>query len=121
MVDRTNWLRRAGREPSACVTGRRSSTDGPFVETKEAVGGFDIIECDSLEEAVEIAAGHPLAHWGRSRSGRSGGNELVRHAESDVVLGDRRALAGSVAGRHRAQRFVAGLVVGLVLEEDDHE
>jgi hypothetical protein len=40
------------------------TTDGPFAETKEAVGGFDIIECDSLEEAVEIAAAHPAAQVG---------------------------------------------------------
>jgi hypothetical protein len=39
-------------------------TDGPFTETKEAVGGFDLIECGSLEEAVEIAAGHPVAQSG---------------------------------------------------------
>jgi hypothetical protein len=39
-------------------------TDGPFAETKEAVGGFDILECGSLEEAVEIAAGHPVARTG---------------------------------------------------------
>ena len=39
-------------------------TDGPFAETKEAVGGFDLIECDSLEEAVEIASGHPIAQMG---------------------------------------------------------
>ena len=39
-------------------------SDGPVAETKEAVGGFDILECDSLEEAVEIAAGHPLAQIG---------------------------------------------------------
>jgi hypothetical protein len=39
-------------------------TDGPFAETKEAVGGFDIIEAASLEEAVEIAAGHPVAQVG---------------------------------------------------------
>jgi hypothetical protein len=39
-------------------------SDGPFAETKEAVGGFDILECDSLDEAVEIAAGHPLAQIG---------------------------------------------------------
>ncbi len=44
--------------------GKKLVTDGPFVETKEAVGGFDIIECGSLEEAVEIAAGHPLAQMG---------------------------------------------------------
>jgi hypothetical protein len=44
--------------------GERMLTDGPFAETKEAVGGFDIIECGSLEEAVEIAAGHPNAQMG---------------------------------------------------------
>ena len=30
-------------------------TDGPFVETKEIVGGFYIVECPSIERAVEIA------------------------------------------------------------------
>ena len=44
--------------------GKAIVTDGPFTETKEAVGGFDIIECGSLEEAVEIAAGHPVAQIG---------------------------------------------------------
>jgi hypothetical protein len=33
--------------------GRPIVTDGPVLETKEAVGGFDIIDCGSLEEAVE--------------------------------------------------------------------
>jgi hypothetical protein len=44
--------------------GKASVTDGPFAETKEVVGGFDILECGSLEEAVEIAAGHPAAEIG---------------------------------------------------------
>ncbi len=44
--------------------GKTMVTDGPFAETKEAVGGFDILECSSLEEAVEIAAGHPVAGIG---------------------------------------------------------
>ena len=44
--------------------GKAIVTDGPFAETKEAVGGFDIIACDSLEEAVEIAAAHPVAQMG---------------------------------------------------------
>jgi hypothetical protein len=44
--------------------GKTIVTDGPFAETKEAVGGFDLIECGSLEEAVEIAAGHPIAQMG---------------------------------------------------------
>ena len=44
--------------------GKALVTDGPFAETKEIVGGFDIIECDSLEEAVEIAAAHPVTEVG---------------------------------------------------------
>jgi len=44
--------------------GKAIVTDGPFVETKEAIGGFDIIECASVEEAIEIAAGHPVARTG---------------------------------------------------------
>ncbi len=44
--------------------GKSIVTDGPFAETKEVVGGFDLIECGSLEEAVEIAAGHPVAEIG---------------------------------------------------------
>ncbi|MHC3472758.1 YciI family protein [Streptomyces sp. 7R007] len=39
-------------------------TDGPFAETKEYVAGFDVLECDSLEEAVEAAAKHPVAGIG---------------------------------------------------------
>jgi hypothetical protein len=44
--------------------GTKMVTDGPFAETKEAVGGFDLLECGSLEEAVEIAASHPIAAMG---------------------------------------------------------
>ncbi|MGH3421375.1 MAG: YciI family protein [Streptosporangiaceae bacterium] len=39
-------------------------SDGPFAETKEQVGGFCIIECASLDEAVEVAAEHPAATYG---------------------------------------------------------
>ncbi|MGW3417663.1 nuclear transport factor 2 family protein [Streptomyces phaeochromogenes] len=39
-------------------------SDGPFAETKEYIAGFDILECDSLEEAVEVAAKHPVASFG---------------------------------------------------------
>jgi hypothetical protein len=39
-------------------------SDGPFAETKEFIAGYDIIECADLDEAVEIAAGHPVAKFG---------------------------------------------------------
>jgi hypothetical protein len=40
------------------------TSDGPFAETKEIVGGFNIIECDDLDEAIELAAKHPAARNG---------------------------------------------------------
>ena len=39
-------------------------SDGPYAETKDFVGGFVIVECDDLDEAIAIAAGHPYARWG---------------------------------------------------------
>jgi hypothetical protein len=41
-----------------------SVTDGPFIETKEQLGGFFIVEADSIDEAVEIASMHPGALLG---------------------------------------------------------
>jgi hypothetical protein len=38
--------------------------DGPFAETKEHIGGFDILECANLDEAIEVAARHPMARFG---------------------------------------------------------
>lgn len=39
-------------------------SDGPFAETKEQIGGFCLIECADLDEAIEIAAKHPAAGYG---------------------------------------------------------
>lgn len=39
-------------------------SDGPFAETKDFVGGFVVVECADLDEAIAIAAGHPYAQWG---------------------------------------------------------
>ena len=39
-------------------------SDGPFAETKEALGGFYLIEADSLDEAIEWAGRIPSARFG---------------------------------------------------------
>ena len=39
-------------------------SDGPFAETKEQMAGYDLIECASLDEALEVAAKHPVAKFG---------------------------------------------------------
>jgi hypothetical protein len=44
--------------------GRVSATDGPFTETKEVLGGFNLIEAEDMDEAVRIAAEFPWARTG---------------------------------------------------------
>ena len=46
--------------PATAKTVRASGvTDGPFMETKEALGGYSVLETDTIEEAVEIARTWP--------------------------------------------------------------
>jgi hypothetical protein len=44
--------------------GQTLTTDGPFAETKEALGGFYLLECRDLDEALEFAARCPAAALG---------------------------------------------------------
>jgi hypothetical protein len=44
--------------------GRTLTTDGPFVETKEAIGGYFILEADDLDAAIELASRVPAARLG---------------------------------------------------------
>jgi hypothetical protein len=44
--------------------GDRLVTDGPYAEVKEALGGFFILECDSIDEACRLAAEIPAAEHG---------------------------------------------------------
>jgi hypothetical protein len=44
--------------------GERLVTDGPYAEVKEALGGFFILECDSIDEACKLAAEIPAAEHG---------------------------------------------------------
>ena len=59
-----------GLEPSSSATtvrvrdGERVLSDGPFAETKEQLGGFYLLECGSLDEAIGWAAKIPGAATG---------------------------------------------------------
>jgi len=46
--------------------GRMLTADGPFADTKEAVGGYYLFEAKSLDEAIELAARVPSARLGGS-------------------------------------------------------
>jgi hypothetical protein len=70
IVDR--GIRQAGEalQPTGTATtvrvrdGETMTTDGPFAETKEQLGGFYIVECRDLDEAIEVAARIPDARSG---------------------------------------------------------
>jgi hypothetical protein len=44
--------------------GKTLTTDGPFVEIKEAIGGYFLFEADDLDAAIELAARIPAARMG---------------------------------------------------------
>jgi hypothetical protein len=44
--------------------GKMIATDGPFAETKEQLGGFYLLDCNNLDEALEYAARIPTAKHG---------------------------------------------------------
>jgi hypothetical protein len=57
------------QSPRSAVTvrmrdGEISTTDGPYAETKEQLGGFILINAKDLNEAIRIAGGIPLAKMG---------------------------------------------------------
>ncbi len=43
--------------------GRPMLRDGPFAEAREMIGGFFMVDCASMEEAVALAAQCPAAQW----------------------------------------------------------
>ncbi len=44
--------------------GKRLVTDGPFAETREQLGGYFLIDAADLDEAIAVAAKHPMATMG---------------------------------------------------------
>ncbi len=57
------------RPPSDATTvrvraGETLLTDGPFAETREQIAGYDLIDCADLDEAIDVAAKHPVASFG---------------------------------------------------------
>ena len=64
------WVFAAGLHPADTATvvsvkdGETVTTDGPYAETKELLGGFWVIKADDLDEAIELAAqGSVACRW----------------------------------------------------------
>ena len=70
LVDAGAFVSGEGLQSSTTATtlrvedGERILTDGPFVETKEQVGGFYVIDCKDLDEAIDWAARLPSSAQG---------------------------------------------------------
>ena len=56
MLDAGDALKKEGR----VVNARKVVSDGPFIETKEVVGGFSVVQADTLDAAAELAKGCPI-------------------------------------------------------------
>lgn len=65
-----NYVAGEALQPVATATtvrirdGKRLTTDGPFAETKEQLGGFYLIEADNIDQAIAIASRIPTARTG---------------------------------------------------------
>ena len=60
---RQGWMLDAGdglKKEGCVVSAEKVVTDGPFIEVKEMVGGFSIVQADTLAAAAELAKGCPI-------------------------------------------------------------
>jgi hypothetical protein len=67
LIDGGHWIGGASLQPTGTATTMHKTfgnaptmTDGPYVETKEQLGGFYLISADNLDQALELAAGIPI-------------------------------------------------------------
>ena len=76
-MDYTNGIKKAGHyiagealQPVSTATtvrvksGKTLTTDGPFAETREQLGGFYMVEAKDLDEAIKLACGIPAVRTG---------------------------------------------------------
>lgn len=87
----------ASTTTATTITGGVTVTDGPFVETKEAFGGFYVVEARDLDHALEIAA--PPRRCGPSARGQAS-----RIGVMPAIGCGARAAAGRVPSRGRKIR-----------------
>jgi hypothetical protein len=60
---RQGWMLEAGdglKKEGRVVNARKVVTDGPFIETKDIVGGYSIVQADTVDAAAELAKGCPI-------------------------------------------------------------
>jgi hypothetical protein len=61
-----SWSSRRRRRQYACAMAKCGETllsDGPFIETKEFIAGIDVVSCADRQQAIQLAAAHPIARY----------------------------------------------------------
>jgi hypothetical protein len=97
------------KPPSAATTvrvrqGKISTTDGPFAETKEQLGGYYVIEAKDLDEAIGVAARIPGAWIGCVEVRPIAEDAKTRRVLSVAPLGRPRSPGGSARGARPVAR-----------------
>jgi hypothetical protein len=70
LKQRGHYISNHGLKPATTATtlkvrdGKTATTDGPFTETREQLGGYYVVEAKDLDEAIAIAERIPSACWG---------------------------------------------------------
>jgi hypothetical protein len=79
----------SGLQPSTTATTVRDGgevvvTDGPFVETKEQLAGYYVIDCADLDEAIAWAQKVPAVLWGAAIEVRpvAGGTDVAENSDA---------------------------------------
>jgi hypothetical protein len=88
--------------PGGKLVTTSGATDGPFVETKEIVGGYMFVSADSVEHAIEVAREMPMLMPGSTIEIRGGGGAL-RPATSESGSSAAAAPAADGRGARSAQ------------------
>jgi len=81
----------AGKGKTISGPKERAMADGPFPESKEAVGGYILVEAESFEEAVKIASEWPLLAYDAFVEVRP----VLEHCVPMQMVGERLAAAGA--------------------------
>jgi hypothetical protein len=97
---RANWHAGAGiaLQPSETVltlswkNGKVATTDGPYTETKEQLGGFGVLEARDMNHAIQLVSQHPSLKYGALFEIRPAGdlNEMIRKSEQRRLKGAAR-------------------------------
>jgi hypothetical protein len=103
IVHSGHYLGGAKLQPSAnavtvrAANGKTVATDGPFAETKEHLGGYHLVECKDLDEAISIAARIPTIHVGGAVEVRA--LDPAWHCESTESAGELDSVPAAIGGR----------------------